>query len=158
MKTPRFRSDVLAGSMTMKSFPALMLACGIAGLASTSGCSSVPTVFGGSQPLPVERHASAAIEVARPRVTWRNGELEVMGYVTPRPGATTTANSHVVIELLTADGRVVASEVAEFVPRGLTRRLRPPQPHGRYVLAIAIPPGELARVRISGRDAADSDR
>lgn len=122
-------------------------------LATVSGCSVVPTQFGGTWPLPAEHQSSAAIDLARPVLTAKpSGEFVVTGYVTKQFGAATTVNSHVDVEFLDASGAVLLQRAAEFTPRDLPGGSMRSRPSAEYQVNLPKLPAGTTRVRVIGHD------
>jgi len=118
------------------------------------GCSVIPTQFGGTSPLPAERHSSTAIDVARPAISiGGDGRVTVVGYVERQAAATTTAGSHVDISFLDAGGSVLREETVAFEPRELPPRLAyRSHASARYELTIAALPVTTQRVSVRAHD------
>jgi hypothetical protein len=130
----------------MKSAPLLLF-----GLLVLSGCASIPLPTEAARialvPVP-----SAAIEIHRPRLVMKNGQLQLEVYVFRQFEAETTANSHVDIVFLDPAGGVLLVTTTNFTPRSLSRSLRGPQPHA-YILVPVLRIPEGARViEVRGHD------
>lgn len=117
-----------------------------------TGCSAIPTQFGGTWPLPVERQSSAVIDLARPIVRKESGGYVIEGYLARQFGAVTTAHSHVDVQFLAEDGAVLREEAVDFVPRELPPRVRLPGPSARYEFHMPEAPAGTTRVRVIAHD------
>ena len=126
------------------------LLCGSALLLAS--CSAIPTQFGGTWPLPVERRSSAAIDLARPVVKKADSGYVIEGYLTRQFGAATTAHSHVDVQFLGADGGVLREDSVSFEPRELPPRARLQAPSARYELRVPEVPAGTTRIRIVADD------
>ncbi len=126
------------------------LLCGSALLLAS--CSAIPTRFGGTWPLPVERRSSAVIDLARPIVKKADGGYVIEGYLTRQFGAATTAHSHVDVQFLGADGGVLREDSVSFEPRELPPRARLQAPSARYELRVPEVPAGTTRIRIVADD------
>lgn len=117
-----------------------------------TSCSSIPTQFGGTWPLPAERQSSAAIDLARPILKKADGGLVIVGYLSRQFGAATTAHSHVDVQFLGADGSVLRQDSAGFEPRELPPRVRLQAPRARYELHVPELPAGTTRIRVVADD------
>lgn len=135
--------------MNLRSNPRLLFCCGVLLLA---GCASIPTQFGGTWPLPVERRSSAAIDLARPIIKPAGGGYLIEGYLTRQFGAATTAHSHIDVQFLGVDGSVLREDSVNFEPRELPSRARLPAPSARYELRVPEPPPGTATLRVLAHD------
>ena len=129
---------------------ALVVLCG--GALLVAGCSSIPTQFGGSWPLPAERQSSAAVELARPVVKTGPDGYSISGFLTRQFGAVTTTHSHIDVQFIAADGRVLKEESVSFSPRELPPRMRLQAPSAQYELRVPELPGGTARIRVIADD------
>ncbi len=135
-----------AFNLTMK--PRLLLGLAALGLA---GCALTP--------LPPEAAnivlvgvPSAAIEIWRPRLRMKDGELSIEAYIFRQHGAETTADSHVDLVFTDALGRVLMVDTTSFYPRSLPRASRLPQPHGYFRVPIVRLPNATRSIEVRGHD------
>jgi hypothetical protein len=121
------------------------------GLVALSGCASIPLPpqAAGIALVPVP---SAAIEIHRPRLVMKNGQLQLEVYVFRQFGAATTADSHVDIVFLDAAGAVLLITTSGFTPRTLPRSLRGPQPHAYILVPVLQLPGGTRAIEVRGHD------
>lgn len=136
--------------MNQRPIPRVFI-CGSA-LLLLASCSSIPTQFGGTQPLPVERRSSAAIDLARPIVKKVGGGYTIEGYLTRQFDAATTAHSHIDVQFLADDGTVLREESVGFEPRELPPRVRLQAPSARYELRVPEAPAGATRMRVVADD------
>jgi hypothetical protein len=116
-----------------------------------TGCSHVPTQFGGSWPLPTERRSSEAIDLARPIVQPVAAGLRVEGYLARQVDATTTAHSHVDVQFVDAAGAVLQEQPVTFTPADLAGGNLRSRPSAHYEVTLAVPSG-AARIRVIAHD------
>jgi len=135
--------------MSIRSLTLIGL-CG--GAVLLAGCSSIPTQFGGTWPLPAERQSSAAINLARPIVKREADGYVISGFLSRQFGAATTAQSHVDVRFVGADGRVLKEESAEFEPRDLPPRTRRQAPSAQYELRVRELPWGTTRILVVADD------
>lgn len=135
-----------AFNLTMK--PRLLLGLAVLGV---SGCASVPLPPEAANivlvPVP-----SAAIEVWRPRLRMKDGELSIEAYIFRQQGAETTADSHVDLVFTDAFGRVLMVDTTSFYPRSLPRASRLPQPHAYFRVPIVRLPNATRAIEVRGHD------
>ncbi|ACB77721.1 hypothetical protein [Opitutus terrae] len=117
-----------------------------------AGCAALPTQFGGTWPLPVERRSSAAIDLARPIVKPAGGGYQIEGYLTRQFGEATMAHSHVDVQFLGADGSVLREDLVNFEPRELPAPARLRAPSARYQLQVPAAPPGTAKLRVAAHD------
>jgi hypothetical protein len=124
--------------------------CG--GVLLVAACSSIPTQFGGSWPLPAERRSSNAVELARPVVKKGPDGYSISGFLTRQFGVATTAHSHIDVQFIGANGRVLKEESVSFAPRELPPRMRLQAPSAQYELRVQELPAGTARIRVVADD------
>lgn len=103
-----------------------------------SGCASTP--------LPPEAVgvttaavSSPSVEIHRPRIIVKDGELRLEAYALMQWKAETTANTHVDVVFLDAGGTALAVETTNFYPRSLPKTMRKPAPHAYLLYPLRIP-------------------
>jgi hypothetical protein len=128
----------------------LIALCG--GAVLVAGCSSIPTQFGGTWPLPAERQSSAAVELARPIVKKDADGYLISGFLNRQFGAATTAHSHVDVRFVNAHGRVLKEESVGFEPRELPPRTRLQAPSAQYELRVRELPEGTTRISVVADD------
>ena len=104
-----------------------------------------------STPLPPEAMgvstvavSSTSVEIHRPRLIMKDGELRLEAYAMRQWKAETTADTHVDIVFLNAVGNEIAVETTNFHPRSLPKTTRLPTPHAYLLMPIRIPYGTRA--------------
>ena len=137
--------------MSKRTLPTIVMC---AGAHFVAGCSSIPTQFGGTWPLPAERQSSAAIDLARPIVKKDADGYSISGFLSRQFGAATTAHSHVDVQFVGVDGRVLKEEVVGFEPRELPPRTRLQAPSAQYELRVRELPEGTARILVVADDQA----
>ena len=133
-----------------KRIPISIVVCG--GALLIASCSSIPTQFGGTWPLPAERQSSAAVELARPIVKKEANGYLISGFLNRQFGAATTAHSHVDVRFVGADGRVLKEESVAFEPRELPPRTNLRAPSAQYELRVRELPAGTTRVIVAADD------
>lgn len=76
----------------------------------------------------------------------------ISGYLTRQFGATTTEHSHVDVQFIGTDGRVLKEEVVGFEPPELPRRERLQAPSAHYELRVPELPAGTTRIRVVADD------
>jgi hypothetical protein len=116
-----------------------------------SGCAAIPLPKEGSNitlvPVP-----SAALEIHRPRLVLKNGQLHLEVYVFRQFEAVTTADSHVDLVFLDAAGSALLITTSGFTPRNLSRSLRGPQPHAYILVPVPQLPEGTRAIEVRGHD------
>ena len=116
-----------------------------------SGCAAISLPKEASnitlRPLP-----SVAIEIHRPRLVLKNGQLHLEVYVFRQFEAKTTADSHVDLVFLDAAGSVLLVTTSGFTPRSLARSLRGPQPHAYILVPVLQLPEGTRAIEVRGHD------
>jgi hypothetical protein len=116
-----------------------------------SGCAAIPLPKEASKitlvPVP-----SAAIEIHRPRLVLKNGQLHLEVYVFRQFEAETTADSHVDLVFLDAARSALLITSSGFTPRSLSRSLRGPQPHAYLLVPVPQIPEGTRAVEVRGHD------
>lgn len=127
-----------------------LVVCG--GAALIASCSSIPTQFGGTWPLPAERQSSAAVDLGRPIVKKEADGYLISGFLSRQFGAPTTAHSHVDVRFVGSDGRVLKEEPVAFEPRELPPRTRLQAPSAQYELRVRELPEGTTRILVVADD------
>lgn len=101
-----------------------------------------------SMPLPPEAVgvstiavSSTSVEIHRPRIIVKKGELVLEAYALLQWKAETTADTHVDVIFLDAAGNTMAVETTNFYPRSLPKTTRRPAPHAYMLFPLRIPAG-----------------
>ena len=103
-----------------------------------TGCASAPLP---SEAVGVSTVAvsSTSVEIHRPRLVMKTGELKLEAYAFRQWKAETTANTHVDIVYLNAAGNEIARETTNFHPRSLPASGVRGKPHAYLLVPIRIP-------------------
>lgn len=134
--------------------PTMLMAWGLLFMtAGLTSCSVVPTQFGGSWPLPVERQSSPAVDLARPAL-WpqAGGRYTLVGYLVRQYRGPTTANSHIDVLFLSADGKLLRQQAVAFRPQELKYNEGRRIPRASYELKLDALPVGTARIRVEAHD------
>ena len=134
MKTPHF---LLFGA-------AVILSAGCLNLTSLAS----PTQARG---LILEARSSACVLVPSPRLQMEQGHLELAGSIAKKPGAGTTAFSHLDILFCDASGRIVQTKPIRFTPRSVGQS-RFGSRLGYYSLKLEPLPDGTARIEVQAHD------
>lgn len=126
----------------------LLLLIGVVGLA---GCASIPLSTEAAK-IALEPVSSSAIEIHRPRLVMKNGQLQLEVYVFRQFKAETTADSHVDIVFLDPAGGVLLVTTTSFTPRSLPRSLRGPKPHAYLLVPVPQIPAGTRAIEVRGHD------
>lgn len=102
--------------------------------------------------LILEARSSACVLVPSPRLQMDQGHLELAGSIAKRPGASTTAFSHLDILFYDVSGRIMQTKPIGFIPRsvGLSRF---GSRWGYYRLKLEPLPEGAARIEVRAHDA-----
>lgn len=97
---------------------------------------------------------SPAIEIWRPKLRMKDGQLAIEAYVFRQREAETTADSHFNLVFTDALERELMVDTTRSNPRSLPRAMRPPRPHAYLSPLVPIsrrPPGTRA-IEVRGHD------
>ncbi len=118
--------------------------------AAFAGCASVSLPPQAAN-VQVVGMSSISVEVHRPRLMWKDGELKLEAYAFRQWTAETTANTHIDVVYLNAAGQALAEETTHFAPRSLPRTMRRPAPRGYLLKPTQLPIG-TALIEVRAHD------
>lgn len=95
---------------------------------------------------------SAAIEIWRPKLRMKDGQLAIEAYVFRQHDAETTADSHVDLVFTDTLGRELMVDTTSFYPRSLPRAVRLPRPHAYFLVPIPRLPAGTRAIEVRGDD------
>jgi len=121
-----------------------------------SGCATA-VLPSDAQRVTVIPKESAAIEVYRPKLVVKNGNLSLQALVFRQWKAATTADSHVDLVFLDAAGKELSVDTTNFTPRSIPTQVRGPKPNGYVSVPVTLPPGTAA-IEVRGHDGPHEQR
>ncbi len=116
-----------------------------------AGCASVPMPPEAANTILVPV-PSAAIDIWRPKLRMKDGQLAIEGYVFRQHEAGTTAESHVDLVFTDVLGHVLAVDTMGFYPRSLPQTLRLPHPLAYFLVPIPRLPVGTRAIEVRGHD------
>ncbi|HVZ64184.1 MAG TPA: hypothetical protein VG838_06860 [Opitutaceae bacterium] len=118
-----------------------------------SGCLNLtrPATAVQSHGLALEVTSSAQVQVNGPRFQINHGELELAGTIAKKPGASTTAFSHLDILFYDQAGTVVLDKPIHFSPQSLGHS-RHGGRVGYYSLKLEPLPQSVTRIEVRAHD------
>jgi hypothetical protein len=125
------------------------------GSAFLTGCLNMtpPASTAEAHGLTLAAKPSASVQVNGPRLQMNKGKLELAGTIAKKPGASTTAFSHLDIVFRDASGRLVQTKPVEFIPRSVGES-RMGSRLGYYSLSLETLPEGTTRIEVQAHDAA----
>lgn len=136
----------------MKLLPIL---CVAGASALLSACATTPRTPTDLAHIQLVGENSAAITVGEPLLERSEGRLLLKGYVVRRLDATTTAETHLDVELTDSAGAVLRASVEHFEPRNLPRRHKR-RSFGHYQVPMDSLPANTMRIVVRAHDGAHS--
>lgn len=95
---------------------------------------------------------SASVQVNGPRLQMNKGKLELAGTIAKKPGASSTAFSHLDILFCDASGHVVMTKPVQFIPQSVGQS-RLGSRVGYYSLSLEALPEGTATIQVQAHDA-----
>jgi hypothetical protein len=118
-----------------------------------SGCLNLtpPATPGQSHGVALNAVSSARVQVNGPRFQMNHGDLELAGTISKKPGASTTAFSHLDILFYDRNGAVIVTKLLSFFPR-MVGESRLSSRFGYYSLKLEPLPQGTAKISVRGDD------
>jgi hypothetical protein len=118
-----------------------------------SGCLNLtpPVSVAEAHGLMLSTKSSACVQVNGPRLQMNKGHLELAGSIAKKPGAGTTAFSHLDILFCDASGRIVQTKPIRFTPRSVGQS-RFGSRLGYYSIKLEPLPDGTARIEVQAHD------
>mgnify|MGYP001547671808 CR=1 FL=1 len=119
-----------------------------------SGCLNLtpPATAEQAHGVALAAESSARVQVNGPRFQMNDGELELAGTISKKPGASTAAFSHLDILFCNGSGAVIATKPISFFPR-MVGESRFSSQLGYYSLKLDPLPDGTARIAVRAHDA-----
>ena len=104
-----------------------------------------------SRGLTLDAKSSANVQVNPPRLQMNHGMLELSGSITKRPGASSTAFSHLDILFCRSAGNVLETKLVQYIPKSVGHS-RFSARNAYYSVNLGILPEGTARIEVHAHD------